>query len=167
MPGAAGRLNAWSLEATYGEPSARTGPDGRYSFERLGPGTYTVRHEAASGLGYTLPAEGAYQVEILSDDSARSGIDFLVSEDADRDGVADSHDCAPADSSRWRSAAYADADRDGVRDSPALLQVECYGAQAQAGFTTSQGGLTTAPRRRIRIRATRTETAPGTRATSV
>ncbi|MEX0585800.1 MAG: SdrD B-like domain-containing protein, partial [Pirellulales bacterium] len=37
-----GRLNSWQLNLSYGEPSTRANDEGKYTLERLPPGTYTV-----------------------------------------------------------------------------------------------------------------------------
>src|SRR5262249_7561545 len=59
------------------EPMTTTDADGKYSFENLAPGTYTVAMEGQSGFQVTRPDTGAYTVTVQSDHVA-SGLDFGV-----------------------------------------------------------------------------------------
>ena len=62
-----GTLANWSLTITTAdssEPFRLTGPDGRYEFDFLPPGTHIVREELLSGYGQTEPAEGPYAVTL-------------------------------------------------------------------------------------------------------
>ena len=65
--------------------------------------------------------------------------------DDDADGVPDTHDCAPYDSTLWRNRAFPDPDGDGVRNSEIADPVQCYGDVAPEGYTPNTTDIDNCP----------------------
>jgi subtilisin-like proprotein convertase family protein len=74
-----GTLNSWSLEISFEEPHAQTGPDGAYVFADLAQGLYRVRHELSPGWTHTNPVEGVHVLEVQQG-AVCQGVDFLARE---------------------------------------------------------------------------------------
>jgi subtilisin-like proprotein convertase family protein len=69
-----GRVNAWSLQITMGEPSRISSPD--YAFDRLPPDAYFVREVMQPGWRCTWPFVGFHELHLTSG-AAFGGVDFL------------------------------------------------------------------------------------------
>ena len=65
--------------------------------------------------------------------------------DDDNDGVNDTSDCAPLDSSMWQDQAYLDSDSDGIADDNLLVTSACFGSTAPAGYTLTANGPDNCP----------------------
>ena len=112
-----GTLTGWSIAIETGEPSRQTGPDGRYAFTDLAPGTYQVREVAQAGWTQTYPLPGGGHTVVVDVGVVAADVDFgnyAAGEirgskwfDADQDGERDPGEPGLAG---WKI--YADLDRD-------------------------------------------------------
>ncbi len=73
--GDTGTLVSWSLQITYGDPSAETNVNGDYTISHLAPGDYVVRDELPSGWVHTSPESGAQNV-VVSSGLTTGDVDF-------------------------------------------------------------------------------------------
>jgi len=116
-----GTLNSWSIAIETGEPSRQTGPDGRYVFADLAPGTYQVREVPQAGWTQTYPLPGGGHTVVADVGVVAANVDFgnyAAGEirgtkwfDADQDGQRD-----PGEPGLAGWTIYADLDRDGQWD---------------------------------------------------
>ncbi|MGB2820667.1 MAG: proprotein convertase P-domain-containing protein, partial [Phycisphaerae bacterium] len=75
VAGDVGTLNSWSIELTYGDPSAETDAGGDYALGHLMPGESVLREVQQAGWVQTEPASGVHVFGLASDDDL-SNVNF-------------------------------------------------------------------------------------------